>query len=361
MKLQESASTAPPRAFFPAKVSELNGGKTTVLNVDGKLPDLGAIEQAAAIIRAGGLVAFPTETVYGLGANALDPNSVGKIFAAKGRPANNPIIVHVSGIEMARQLVADWPESAAGLAERFWPGPLTFVLARSEVVPDIVTAGGPTVALRRPAHAVAEMLIRAAGLPIAAPSANRSGELSPTLAEHVLRRLDGRIDLILDGGPTKAGIESSVIDLSGDKPRLLRPGPISPAEVEALIGPIERTVDVSTQADAALPSPGMLARHYSPSTTLECFASAEALERRARELSASRRQCAIVVVDDEGLAAFGHHLERLPAAPEAFAAALYQVLHKLDQGDFARILVLLPPDEERWLAVRDRLRRAGLR
>src|SRR5438270_2167933 len=181
---------------------------TEVLPVSAEAPAADVIARAARVLRAGGLVAFPTETVYGLGANALDAVAVARIFAAKGRPANNPLIVHVAAIDAARDLTAAWPESAARLAERFWPGPLTLVLPRAGRVPDIVTASGPTVAVRVPAHPVALALLRAAALPIAAPSANRSTSLSPTTAEHVRRGLDGRIDLLLDAGPTAGGLES---------------------------------------------------------------------------------------------------------------------------------------------------------
>src|SRR5262249_34135404 len=182
---------------------------TILCAVDPHSPNAEAITGAARLLRAGGLVAFPTETVYGLGANALDASAVARIFAAKGRPANNPLIVHVAEADEARQVAADWPEAAARLAERFWPGPLTLVLPKRAIVPDAVTANGPTLAVRVPAHPVAQALLRAAGVPVAAPSANRSTELSPTRAEHVLRGLDGRIDVLLDGGPTAGGIEST--------------------------------------------------------------------------------------------------------------------------------------------------------
>src|SRR5437660_12869477 len=175
-----------------------------------------AIAEAAAVLRRGGLVAFPTETVYGLGGNALDPAAVARIFAAKGRPATNPVIVHVADAAGVPLVAAAWPDPAARLAARFWPGPLTLVLPRRPEVPDVVTAAGPTVAVRVPAHPVARALLRAAGVPVAAPSANRSSELSPTTAEHVLRGLGGRIDLILDAGPCPGGIESTVLDLTSD-------------------------------------------------------------------------------------------------------------------------------------------------
>ena len=199
--------------------------ETVVLKVDSHSPDAAAIRRAAAVIRAGGLVAFPTETVYGLGANGLDAAAVARIFEAKGRPATNPVILHVSDASEVLNVAADWPETAAQLAAAFWPGPLTLVVPKADRVPSIVTAGGPTVAVRCPNHRVALALIREAGVPIAAPSANRSTELSPTRAEHVLKSLNGRIDLLLDGGPCSGGIESTVVDATGDMPARASPRP----------------------------------------------------------------------------------------------------------------------------------------
>jgi L-threonylcarbamoyladenylate synthase len=213
-----------------------------ILRVDPYTPAADAIAHAAHVLQEGGLVAFPTETVYGLGANALDPAAVAKIFAAKGRPATNPIIVHIATIDEASALAGAWPDVAQQLADRFWPGPLTLVLPKQAHVPDLVTAGGATVALRMPAHPVALALLRACGFPLAAPSANRSSELSPTLPEHVLRGLADRIDLLLDAGPTSGGLESTVLDLTTQPPRLLRPGLVTIAELEALLGPIVRGI-----------------------------------------------------------------------------------------------------------------------
>ena len=224
------------------------------------------VEHAADLIRAGKLVAFPTETVYGLGANALDASAVERIFLAKGRPRSSPLIVHVDSIEMARCLASEWPKAADLLARRYWPGPLTIVVPKRAEVPDIVTAGLPTVGLRIPAHPVALALIRAAGVPIAAPSANRFTELSPTAAAHVAESL---ADFVLDGGPSQVGIESTVISLAGE-PLLLRPGVIPLPEIEALIG----TVHVSAPpSEAAHPAPGMHERHYRPRTPLYLLGS----------------------------------------------------------------------------------------
>jgi L-threonylcarbamoyladenylate synthase len=307
--------------------------------------------RAAAVLRAGGLVAFPTETVYGLGAHALDADAVRRIFDAKGRPATNPVIVHAADAAAARRLAASWPDRAERLAERFWPGPLTLVVARSATVPDVVTAGGPTVALRVPAHPVALALLREAGLPIAAPSANRSSRLSPTRAEHLLRDLGGRIDLILDGGATQGGIESTVVDVTRDPPRLLRPGLITVTSLEAELDEVTRG---GADEAGALPSPGMLARHYSPQTPLEVV---EEVEARARELIAKGRR--VAVVSHGAVEAPGAIVLRLPDDPGGYGRALYATLHDLDALGLDRILVAAPPDGEGWLAIRDRLRRAA--
>jgi L-threonylcarbamoyladenylate synthase len=327
---------------------------TEILRVDPSHPDPGPLARAAEVLRRGGLVAFPTETVYGLGANALDADAVSRIFAAKGRPANNPVIVHVENAAQAQGVTASWPEAAARLAQRFWPGPLTLVLAKSPQVPDVVTAGGPTVAVRVPAHPVALALLRAAGLPVAAPSANRSTQLSPTTAEHVLHGLGGRIDLLLDGGPTTGGLESTVLDLTATPPRVLRPGLVTPAEIEALLGPVARPGPPAQSGP--LPSPGMLPLHYAPRTPLEC------VEGPGRKRAEERLAAGLRV----GWLTFAATPERpglrvivMPTEPAAYASALYATLHTLDALGLDRIIVDLPLDREEWLAVRDRLRRAS--
>ncbi len=335
--------------------------KTVVIPVDPAAPSADALAEAARVLRGGGLLAFPTETVYGLGANALDAAAVTRIFVAKGRPPNNPLIVHVADATQAQQIVADWPESAARLAQRFWPGPLTLVLPKRDTVPDVVTGKGPTVAVRAPAHPIAQALLRTVVLPIAAPSANRSTELSPTRAEHVLRGLDGRIELLLDGGPTSGGIESTVLDLTTTPPRLLRPGPVSIAELEAEIGALEhvRSLTVAVQNDShPLPSPGMMPRHYAPRTPLECVEAGKEPERLASLLCENRR-IGWVTFPNAGTAPPGVLMRRMPSDPVEYAAQLYAVLHELDTNALDRILVTLPPDSDAWLAVRDRLHRAA--
>ena len=294
-------------------------------------------KEAAAIIRDGGLVAFPTETVYGLGANALDASAVQKIFALKGRPETSPLIVHVSSIEMAREIVTEWPPRAEELARMWWPGPLSLVLAKDSRVPSIVTAGLPTVGIRMPNHPLALALIEAAGVPIAAPSANRFMGLSPTTADHVKAAFGDTVP-ILDGGPCEVGIESTVVALEGGKLTLLRPGMISLQAIEQFSGSL---------ADGAHPSPGMHERHYSPRTPL-------ILVRGPAELP--DRSGAYV-----WRAALGPSARniRMPLDPGSYASQLYRVLHQLDQENWPWIAVEFPPDAPDWTAIRDRLTRAA--
>lgn len=289
------------------------------------------MERAAALIRAGKLVAFPTETVYGLGANALDAEAVERIFAAKRRPRTSPLIVHVDSIEMARGLATRWPEAAETLARHYWPGPLTLVVPKQPRIPDIVTAGLATVGLRMPAHPLALELIRAAGVPIAAPSANRFTELSPTAAGHVP---DTLADAVLDGGPARVGIESTVLSLV-EGAVLLRPGVIPLPEIEALIGPVE----IAASVEGAHPSPGMHERHYRPSTPLFLLGPGDPLPAgRGARLRIG---------------------QEMPADPLEYAAALYGTLHRLDAEAYDWIGVERPPDAPEWAGVLDRLRRAA--
>jgi len=313
-------------------------------------PTTAEIEHAASLLRAGRVVAFPTETVYGLGANALDADAVARIYAVKRRPATSPLIVHVSSIEMARSLVAGeaaWPETAERLTQKFWPGPLTLVLPKSPAIPHIVTAGLSTVGLRMPSHPIALALIRAAGVPLAAPSANRFTELSPTTAEHVRGSLNGDVDYVLDGGPCDVGIESTVISLAEPRPLLLRPGGISRGELESVIGTVGSAKGPSAGAH---PAPGMHARHYSPRTRLILISNGESPERgrgvylqHAHEI----RTAAHVVV------------RRMPKSAAEYAASLYSALHEADDANADWIAVDLPPTAPEWEAVHDRLRRAA--
>ena len=291
-----------------------------------------SIAEAAAAIRAGRLVAFPTETVYGLGANALDAAAVERIFAAKGRPHSSPLIVHVDSVEMARDLAARWPDSAEVLARRYWPGPLTLVVPKRAQIPDIVTAGLPTVGLRMPAHPLALELIRASGVPIAGPSANRFTELSPTMAGHVPEAL---ADYVLDGGPARVGIESTVLSLV-EGAALLRPGVIPVPEMEALIGPIAVG---AAPAEGPHASPGMHPRHYRPATPLYLVGPGERTP--------------------EGRGAWLRIGREMPAGALDYAAALYDTLHRLDAEHLDWIAVERPPDTPEWAGVLDRLRRAA--
>lgn len=302
------------------------------------------ISEAAALLRAGKLVAFPTETVYGLGANALDPSAVEKIFTAKGRPSTSPLIVHVDSIEMAKTLAAAWPHAAEQLARRFWPGPLTLVLPKRPHVPDIVTAGLPTVGLRMPAHPVALELIRKAQLPIAAPSANRFTELSPTTAGHVRQSLGSAAGLILDGGPATVGIESTVLSLAGSHPALLRPGMISVAQIEEVIGEV---MPGGPPEDTAHSSPGLHPRHYRPVTPL--------FLTRGCEQPRKGRGAFLWITDT----ATAEKLVQMPRDASAYAAILYNTLHELDRQALDWIAVEEPPDTPDWAGVRDRLIRAS--
>ena len=321
------------------------------------------IDRACDVLRRGGLVAIPTETVYGLAANALDAEAVAGIFRAKGRPAGNPLIVHVVDESQARSLAAAWPPAAEALAAAVWPGPATLVVPKAARVPGIVTADGPTVAVRCPAHPVTRFLIERAGVPLAAPSANRSESVSPTTAHHVLTGLGNRIDLILDAGPCDRGIESTVIDCTLTPPRILRPGPLTRAELGAALG---GAVEWGGGAGGLGPtpverSPGQGRRHYAPATPLEL---PEDSAGRVAELlaSGSRVGWLVLVADDRArVLAASRELVAVPMPPEpgAYARQLYATLHALDQRQLDRIVVDRPPDTEPWAAVRDRLVRAG--
>jgi L-threonylcarbamoyladenylate synthase len=285
------------------------------------------IQQAAKLLVEGRLVAFPTETVYGLGANALDPAAVQKIFEAKGRPLTSPLIVHVATVAMARTLASHWPPEADALAERFWPGPLTLILPKAGHVPDLVTAGFPSVGIRIPVHPLALELLQACGIPLAAPSANRFTQLSPTTAEHVRQGLGDHVDLILDGGPCSVGIESTVLSLTGPTPRILRPGQITQPEIEAVIGPVG--------VGAGSESPGQHPKHYSPRTPVILGPAPKT--GRGTRLDSSN----------------------MPADPAAYAECLYRTLHDLDLQGLDWIAIEEPPDTPEWAGVRDRLFRAA--
>ncbi|MFZ5752973.1 MAG: L-threonylcarbamoyladenylate synthase [Bacillota bacterium] len=258
--------------------------ETLLWKVDVQNPDGSIIKTAAGIIKKGGLVAFPTETVYGLGANGLSPEAVARIFRAKGRPSDNPLILHIADVHAVYTLAKDIPPAAFRVMERFWPGPLTLVLPKQDVIPREVTAGLATVALRMPSHPVALALIREAGVPVAAPSANRSGLPSPTTAQHVWDDLAGKIEAILDSGPTGVGLESTVLDLTEDRPVILRPGGITTEDLQEVLG--EVSVDPGLAAPEAVPkAPGMKYTHYSPQAEVILVeGTPENVSRKIREL-----------------------------------------------------------------------------
>ena len=320
--------------------------------------DPGEIDRAARLLRAGRLVAFPTETVYGLGANALDAEAVARIYAVKGRPATSPLIVHVASIEMAQSLIKNWPEVADRLARRFWPGPLTLVLEKQPAIPAIVTADLSTVGLRMPAHPIALALIRAAGVPLAAPSANRFTELSPTTAEHVRGSLGSDVDYILDGGPCTVGIESTVLSLAGwlagwstgRQPVLLRPGGIPRTEIESLIGPIAMVDD---PASGPHPAPGLHPRHYSPRTTLYLATNGKLPDQGQGQGQG------IYLQHQNPPSRTNVTIHQMPQSAADYAVALYEVLHQADAGNYRWIAVDLPPSTPEWEAIQDRLQRAA--
>jgi len=321
---------------------------TTVLRLTPDRPEPDVIAGAAECLRRGGLVAFPTETVYGLGVAALDRAAVRRLFAAKGRPADDPLIVHIASAENLPPLVASRPHVVDVLAARFWPGPLTLVLRRSALVPDEVTAGLDTVAVRVPAHPVAHALLAAAGIPVAAPSANLFSRPSPTQAAHVLQDLDGRIDLVLDGGPTRVGVESTVLDLSRDVPEVLRPGAVTLDILRPLLPDVR--LRAAVEAPGPQRSPGLLARHYSPRAPLTLYEGApeRVLERIRQDVAAAQaagRRVGLLVPDDDAA---------------VMATRLYAALRELDAAGVDEIFARLPPASGGLSeAVADRLRRAA--
>ena len=330
--------------------------------------DPAPIERAAAALRAGGLVAFPTETVYGLGANALDAAAVAGIFRAKGRDLSDPCIVHIADWAGLDRVVAARPPSLAVLASAFWPGPLSLILPKAASIPPIVTAGRDTVAVRLPDHPVALALIRAAGVPIAAPSANRFMHTSPTTAQHVWDDLQGRIDLILDGGPTPIGVESTVLDLTATVPTVLRPGGVSVERLRAVLGTVQGGGAQLVEANGGARSPGLLTTHYAPEATLTLYAGTQAaalaaIEREARRLLAEGRAVGLLLTDEDSalLRSLGASIASLGPRDDAGAQAalLYAALRALEGAGVERILARDVVAEGLGLAVRDRLRRAA--
>jgi L-threonylcarbamoyladenylate synthase len=336
----------------------MNGARAQVLATD--TPELfaAAVRQAAELLRAGEVVAVPTETVYGLAANALDARAVERLFEIKGRPHHNPIIIHVADERLARQCAAKWPPLAEKLAHAFWPGPLTLVVPRAKEIPDVVTAGGPTAGVRWPSHPFVQDLIRHCGFPLAAPSANLSGQLSPTSAEHVLDSLGSQIRLIVDGGPAQVGIESTVVDISVNPPRLLRPGMIHEEALAAVVGKLATS---SQHHTGPRRSPGLLAKHYSPKAKLVVLQWQNEAELRVECSSLAARLDRVFVLAHTripGGAGFGG-VAVVPHDAVAFARALYAELHRCDAAGAELIVAEAVPETAEWRALADRLTRAA--
>jgi L-threonylcarbamoyladenylate synthase len=323
-----------------------------------------AVARAVELLRAGEVVALPTETVYGLAANALNPKAVERLFEIKGRPANNPIIVHVASVEMARRCVAGWPVLADKLTNAFWPGPLTLVLPRAKEIPDLVTAGGPTVGVRWPSHPFIQAVIRACGFPLAAPSANLSGRVSPTNAGHVRKSLGDKIQLIVDGGQAQVGIESTVLDLSASPPRLLRPGMIHVESLRAVAGNFGfqfSDFNVSDAKDEPLRSPGQLPKHYSPKARLVIWSWRDEADLNAQLSTLSPQPSGVHVIAHTQIPS-GEGLGRVTVIAhdaQAFGRAIYAELHQCDEAGAELIVVESPPQTSEWQAIDDRLRRAA--
>ncbi|MBX3174092.1 MAG: threonylcarbamoyl-AMP synthase [Gemmatimonadaceae bacterium] len=327
-----------------------------IISVDPSAPDAEVVARAASVIRRGGLVGMPTETVYGLAGDALDPTAVARIYAAKGRPQHSPLIVHVASVDQARELASEWPRMAQALAERFWPGPLTLIVRRRGNVPDAVTAGLDTFGVRVPDHPVALALIRASHTPLAAPSANKFTEVSPVTAQQVANGLGDAVELILDAGRSQVGIESTVVDVSGGRPVVLRPGMISRADIEAVVGPTARRL-TPTRGNVVHRSPGQSARHYAPRARVRLLETSQLDTALA---AADSSHTGIILCQSEGAPAAALAFSRsLGADPKRYGAGLYDALHAADAAGCEELLVEAPPDTPAWDAIRDRLRRAA--
>ena len=317
-----------------------------------------AVVRAAELLAAGEVVALPTETVYGLAANALNARAVERIFQIKGRPAHNPIIVHVASAEMAGGCVAHWPALAEKLARAFWPGPLTLVLPRAKKIPDVVTAGGPTVGVRWPSHPFIQAVIRACGFPLAAPSANPSNRVSATTAEHVRKHLGHEIPLIVDGGPSHIGIESTVLDLSVAPPRLLRPGMIHEQALLAVTGRLDIG---AAEGPGRLKRPGLLRKHYSPRARLVvcCWRDEQDLKVQSSKFEVQGSKVHIIAHTRIPSAGDFGRVSVIPHDAPAFARALYAELHQCDEAGAELILVEALPDTPEWRPIADRLSKAA--
>jgi L-threonylcarbamoyladenylate synthase len=318
-----------------------------------------AVSRACELLRGGEVIALPTETVYGLAANALDEAAVEKIFQIKGRPAQNPVIVHVASLEMAKRCVTTFPALAEGLSRAFWPGPLTLVLPRAHIIPGIVTAGGQTVGIRWPSHPLIQAVIRECDFPLAAPSANLSNQISPTNASHVRKQLDGKIAAIVDGGQASVGIESSVLDLTVSPPKILRPGMIHRESFEAAGFPVATAG--APDESGTLKSPGQLKKHYAPKAKLLILRwNDEAdLKLRIRDSKLKAGDCHVIAHSQFPSPEPFARVCVIPHDAEAFARAIYAELHYCDDAGAEAIVIEAPPDTPEWAGITDRLRRAA--
>lgn len=340
--------------------------KTEVLKVENIIKDANKIERAAELLKAGETVAIPTETVYGLAANALDEEAVAKIFEAKGRPQDNPLIVHISEIYSLEKLVQDIPECALKLAHAFWPGPLTIILKKKDVISDAVSAGLDTVGIRCPENRVARAIIHTAGIPLAAPSANTSGRPSPTAAAHVIEDMFGKIPAIVDGGDCGVGLESTIVDLTGQKPRLLRPGGITPIQLRSVLGEliIDPAVTREISEDTVVRAPGMKYRHYAPKAPVVII-DGELKKAKDYVIRNSKDARVAVLCFEEELAAFSDCGVTVLSygsseSPEELAHQLFDVLRRLDAMDLDQIYAREPKiGEGLELAIINRLQKAA--
>ena len=336
--------------------------KTIALRIDTKKPQPRLIRKAALLLQHGELVAFPTETVYGLGANALSSKAIRKIFKAKGRPSDNPLIVHIAEKKQLRELVDHIPPVASKLIKEFWPGPLTIILKKSALIPSEISAGLNTVAVRMPKNQIARALIRSAGFPVAAPSANLSGKPSPTSASHVLQDLKGRVACVIDGGPTHVGLESTVIDLTEPIPTILRPGKISPAAIKKIIGKVRlHPVVNSDKKIIAARSPGMKYRHYAPKAEL-IILRGNALKVRKKILdiihSSAVKKTAVLVTSRKHIFP-GAASVYIGSSPERIAKNLFSALRRMDDQKIELILIESVSEKGLGLAVMNRLKKAA--
>lgn len=333
--------------------------ETILLN---PVTDSSAIDRAAGLLRAGEIVGMPTETVYGLGANALDPSAVAKIFAAKGRPQDNPLIVHIADAEALDRICDDVPQAAKRLAAAFWPGPLTLVLPRPRGIPSVVTAGLPTVGVRLPAHPVARELIRRAGAPIAAPSANLSGRPSTTTAAHVLEDMGGRIAAVVEGGPCEVGVESTIVSFAGDTPRLLRPGGVSLEQLRALLGKVDvdRALREQLGDNVQVSAPGMKYRHYAPKApvTVVCGEPEDTATYILKHLT---NETGVLCFTEFAYLFEMHEMRTMGAADDPLTQArrIFDALRAFDDTAVQEIYTQCPSEEGIGLAVANRLKKAA--